>query len=109
MQKSESKTFSFVFVRDSEVENIFESLNTKKASQENDIPIKLIKQSTDIFTYFLYNNFNNSMYISTFPETLKKADVIPVSKENDKLIKSNYHPISILPVIPKVFEKCMNE
>ena len=34
-------------------------LDGNKASQKNDIPIKIIKKNVDIISYILYHNFNN--------------------------------------------------
>ena len=42
---------------------------------------------------------------STFPDELKVADIIPVHKKNSTTDKANYRPISLLPVISKVFER----
>ena len=39
---------------------------------------------------------------------LKKAEVIPVYKKSDKLNISNYRPVSILPILAKVFEKVLD-
>ena len=38
---------------------------------------------------------------------LKPADVIPVSKTDLKNSKHNYRPISVLTIIPKVYERAM--
>ena len=46
-------------------------------------------------------------YEGTFPNILKKAEVIPVYKKSDKLNKSNYRPVSSLPILAKVFEKVL--
>ena len=41
------------------------------------------------------------MYIAiTFPSGLKKADIKPDCKKDDPSDKTNYRPISIIPVIP---------
>ena len=40
-----------------------------------------------------------------FPEKLKVARVIPLYKKEDDTLFTNYRPISLLPVISKVFEK----
>ena len=37
-----------------------------------------------------------------FPDKLKTADITPVFKKGDKHEKSNYRPISILPILSKV-------
>ncbi len=40
-----------------------------------------------------------------FPDKLKIARVKPLHKKDDETSFSNYHPISLLPVISKIFEK----
>ena len=40
-----------------------------------------------------------------FPQSLKRAKILPIFKSKDKLNITNYRPISILPVINKVYEK----
>ena len=35
-------------------------LNTRKACEDTDIPQKIVKMSTDIFTDFLHQNFNDA-------------------------------------------------
>ena len=44
---------------------------------------------------------------SVFPSVLKTAKVVPVFKNYSKLDYSNYHPISLLSNIEKMFEKLM--
>ena len=48
------------------------------------------------------------MYSGVFPDTLKIARVIPLFKSGDRNDISNYHPISLLPVISKIFEKLIH-
>ena len=45
------------------------------------------------------------METSQFPDAWKIARIVSVFKDGDKEIKSNYRPISILPVISRLFEK----
>ena len=40
-----------------------------------------------------------------YPSIWKRANVIPVHKQNSRQTKSNYRPISLLPIFGKVFEK----
>ena len=55
------------------------NLNNKKASQNSDIPTKIIK---DIFEKVLCSFINNSIKSFTFPSCLKKADVTPIHKKS---------------------------
>ena len=52
---------------------------------------------------------NQSLTSGIFPNSLKIAKVTPISKkENNKLI-TNYRPISVLPVMSKIFETVIHE
>ena len=42
-----------------------------------------------------------------FPVWFKVADVIPAFKKKSKTSKDNYRPISILPNISKIYERCL--
>ena len=41
----------------------------------------------------------------TFPEIWKKAKVVPVQKQEDKMLVKKYHPISLLPIFGKMFKR----
>ena len=45
--------------------------------------------------------------LSTLPTVIKYADVTPVYKKDVKTDKVNYRPISILPILNKVYERLM--
>ena len=49
--------------------------------------------------------FNTSIEASTFPVSWKIARVTPIYEEGEKLERSNYRPISVLPVLSRLFEK----
>ena len=49
--------------------------------------------------------FKTSLVTSQFPDSWKLARVTPVFKEGDKTEKWNYRPISVLPVISRLFER----
>ena len=55
------------------------------------------------------DDINASICSSKFYNELKEADIIPVHKEKSKLSTENYRPISILPNISKVYERCLSE
>ena len=55
------------------------------------------------------NCINKCISIKSFPDELKVADVIPVLKKEDPNNKANYRPISLLPLISKIFERVLFE
>ena len=70
-------------------------------------PLKLLKQrriSLDICLYF-----KKSLENDEFPNCLKLANIIPVFKKGARTSKNNfYRPVSILPVLSKIFEKFLS-
>ena len=49
--------------------------------------------------------FIKCLSTGNFPSTWKQANVQPVYKKNSRQDKSNYRPISLLPICSKIFEK----
>ena len=82
-------------------------LDSKKACQEHDIPVKLIKWNKDLFSHFIYHDFNNSLFSSNFLSNLKATDILPTHKKKGKSDIDNDRPISILPTLSKIYERCM--
>ena len=44
-----------------------------------------------------------------FPIHLKNADITPMFKKLERILKKNYRPVSILPTVSKIFERLMQE
>ena len=49
--------------------------------------------------------FESCIQQGSFPETWKRANVVPIHKKSSKNLKENYRPISLLPIFGKIFEK----
>ena len=52
---------------------------------------------------------NKSLVRGVFPDLFKIAKVIPLPKTGDSNLLNNYRPISILPLLSKVFEKVVHK
>ena len=77
--KNKNMFFSFSFVTKETILNELRKLNPKKACQESDIPVKIIKGNLDIVSNFVYNNFNNSLLSSNFPSHINTT-ITPILK-----------------------------
>ena len=53
------------------------------------------------------NILNSSFFYGIFPESMKIGKITPVYKKGDPMICSNYRPISSLPYLSKIPERCM--
>ena len=78
------------------------NFDTKKGAPQDDIPVKILKLTIDIFSKYLSQVFNES----TEAANLKYADITPVYKKN-RHEKENYRPVSSIFVISKIFEHCL--
>ena len=107
-ERNINKVFKFQSISRSDIKKEILSLDSSKASQESDIPTKIIKQNVDIFTEYLFHEFEKSLFEKfEYTSLFKFADITPVHKKGSRFEKNNYRPVSILPVLSKVFEKCL--
>ena len=76
-----------------------------KSSPIHTYPIKIIKEIKDIIASVLSHIINKSLQQGYFPSQLKNARVIPLHKGGNAQDVNNYRPISILPLLSKIFER----
>ena len=98
-------SFQFECVPTTEVTKIIKNLASKNSSGHDGISARFIKRILETITPPLTHIINQSLCTGIFPDRLKIAKVIPLFKKGDQHILDNYRPISLLPVISKVFEK----
>ena len=112
--KLDNPNFSFQYTFFYQTLKELEKLDPKVTSRVNDTPVQVIKENKDAVAFFIHHNFSNSLSSSTFPTTLKYADIKTVFKKDDKTDKENYRPISILPTLTWCMKdlyttKCINQ
>ena len=78
---------------------------TKKACQESDVLVKTIKDNIDIFSEFIFHNFNNLLFDATFSSELKNANVYPVFNKKHQNKVENCRPVRILPNLSKMYKR----
>lgn len=98
--------FCFVEVSFNQVRNIIDSLKNKKSRDVFGFTTKILKALKNVVLIPLTKLINICIGANVYPRSLKRAMVIPVFKCGDPNHLGN-RPISLLPIISKVFEKCM--
>jgi hypothetical protein len=88
----------------SDVERGLISLNERKSVGSDAVDAKLLRAGAPWLAPLLHDIFMCSIRSRSFPTRWKLADVIPIPKNSSPSSK-DYRPISLLPVIAKLFEK----
>ena len=89
------------------ISTIINNLNPNKAHGYDDISVRMLKIVSDEVSIPLKLIFDRCISEGTFPTSWKKANVQPVHKKNSRQDKTNYRPISLLPICSKIFEKIL--
>lgn len=100
-----NNTFFFYPVGPNEVINIINDLKNKHNGGIDCLSVKLLKTLSTHLAQHIAHLINLSVVNCRFPNTLKKATVLPVFKKNNREDIVNYRPISLLSVFSKVFER----
>lgn len=90
-----------------EINKILMTLNNTKTAGYDEITTLVLKSCAHIICRPISHVINLSFMEGIFPSELKLSIVKPLFKNGDKTNPDNYRPISIIPILSKVFEKCM--
>ena len=101
----QEKRFEFRAIQDQELRDAVGKLKNSKSFGNDNISSFFLKLALPFVAKSLLKIFNTSFETRKFPDTWKTARVAPIFKDGDKSIRSNYRPISVLPVVSRLFEK----
>ena len=90
-----------------EVLDVLHHLDASKMTGPDKIPAKLLKNCAPCISNSLCAIFNKSLYLGKVPAAWKLANIIPIPKSGLPGEVSNYRPISLLPIVSKVMERCV--
>lgn len=88
-----------------EVSKIIDMLDTNVSKGLDGITAKMIKSTKPLILESLTNCINTCLDSGYFPDSLKIAKVTPIHKAGNKQDPNNYRPISVLPIVSKIYEK----
>ena len=88
------------------VKKVITNLDLSTVSGPDCIPVVVLKNCEPELSYILAELFNKCLKESCFPDCWKVSSVVPVFKNvGERSTAKNYHPVNLLSVVSKVFEK----
>ena len=101
--------FKFSVVTEENIDKIIRNLKLHTSTGIDKISSAFIKSFSYILSKPLTYLINLSLTNGVFPDSLKIAKVLPIFKGNNLDINSlnNYRPISVLPILSKIFERAV--
>ena len=85
------------------------NLDLSMASGPDCIPVVVLKNCEPELSYIPVELFNKCLKESSFPDCWKVSSAVTVFKNvGERSATKNYHPVSLLSVVSKVFEKLVN-
>jgi retron-type reverse transcriptase len=88
------------------VYNVIRNMKNSYSNGSNDLPVFLLKKSNHIISLPLSIILQSLFSSSSFPEIWKTSNIVPIPKCKNPSI-SDLRPISILPGLSKIYEKCI--
>ena len=104
LDTSESNIF-FHLTSSREILKLIKSLPNKNSNGHDNISNIMLKSLSQSIIIPLEIIYNKSIVEGTFPEDMKKADIVPLYKSKDRQECLNYRPISLLITLSKLLEK----
>ena len=102
------QVLSSISITPKKVASVIQSLDPSKATGPDGIPVVVLQRCCLELAPILSKLFNKLLSQSCFPSCWKIPNVIAAFKNSgDRSDSGNYRPISLLPIISKVFESLM--
>ena len=105
----EDVSFDIPFITTDKVLKCLKDLDVKKSTGTDEIGPRLLKLASPFIAESLAFICNLSIRRGSFPDKWKEAKVKPLHKGGPTNDLNNFRPISILPVLSKLFEKHVHE
>ena len=104
-ERETDSTFSFKPITTEDVIKACSKIKKSNGSGTDRISNHFLKVGIEILAPSLAQLFTLSLSVGCFPDNWKTACVAPIFKQGSKDDGPNYRPISVLPVVSRLFEK----
>ena len=94
--------FSLKLIALSDIVKEIKDINPNKSSTKDSIPPKILKITSQATANKLQKLLDESLATNTFPDSFKLAVITPLDK-------TNYHPVSVLPIWSILFENILQK
>ena len=101
--------FAFRSISNSDTLRMIKNVKLLNSKGHDGISSDLLKLIGNAISKSITLIINQSLTTGIFPDRLKIAKVIPIFKKDGKKLIKNYRPISVLPVISKIFEIALHQ
>ena len=101
--------FSIKPIKPKEIYKIIKAMKDSKSTSPNSIPTKILKITKKLISIPVSTLINYPFANGTFPNVCKIAKVVPVFKNESRLLGNNYRPTSLLSNFGKIIEKLMHQ
>ena len=91
-----------------EIHNLLLDLNSKKAMGSDQLPAAVLTACALMLAPPLTILVKASLTSGIVPSVLKQADIRPLFKAGDREVPRNYRPVSLLPIVSKVWERVVH-
>ena len=105
----QNENFKFDPVTETMVHLLLENINPDKAVGVDNMAGRFLKDGSNILKGPITKLINLSIHTSKFPDGCKIAKLKPLYKKGSFLEAKNYRPISLLPLLSKIFEKIIHD
>ena len=92
-------------INELDIRQILANINTRKSSGHDFLLPRIVKESARVIAEPLACIFTESIKQCKYPKVWKMGQVTPSFKKGNELDKTNYRPLTVLPVLNNVFER----
>ncbi len=102
-------TFDFTSITAADIADAINRLGSTQAAGMDGLTALLVKSAKSELTSILEYLFNRSLTLKIYPRLWKEAVITNLYKSGSRSDPSNYHPISVLSTVRKIFERWVHD